>query len=188
MHSEFTSFSISSKFTENFSKGNDIKMNCSESYWNLIYHTVNGNGIITCNLHYYCFQSGLDIPLGILFVPELLLIWILFCQFVCEMVNEKECRHSPCTVVMWFGEILCGGSGGYFPASDGCAWVVSEVISVEFDYSVAPIQAARHHNASPSVTHNNCVPLELVIFVFTASSAPVFLTSQVLTGFNGLSF
>lgn len=104
------------------------------------------------------------------------------------MVNEQECRHSPLPVVMWFGEILCGGSSGYFPGSDNCAWVVSEVrFSVKFDYSVDPIQTARHHNASSSVTHNDCVLLELVIFVFTSNSAPAFLTSQLLTGSNGLS-
>lgn len=102
-------------------------------------------------------------------------------------MNETNWRHSPWSVVMWFGEILCGGLGGYFPASDSCAWVASEVISVKFDYSVSQIQAARHHNASPSVTHNDRVPLELVISVFPASSAPVFLTSQLLTGFNGSS-
>lgn len=103
------------------------------------------------------------------------------------MVNELNLRHSLGPVVMWFGEILCGGLGGYFPGSDNCAWVVSEVISVKFAYSGAPIQTARHHNASPSVTHNDCVPLELVIFVFTANSAPGFLASQLLTASNGLS-
>lgn len=89
----------------------------------------------------------------------------MLCQCVCEMVNEQERRHSPWPVVMWFGEILCGGSGGYFPGSDSRAWVVSEVISVKFAYSGAPIQTARHHNASPSVTRNDRVPLELVIFI-----------------------
>lgn len=103
------------------------------------------------------------------------------------MVNEQEDRHCPWPAVMWFGEILCGGSGGYFPGSDSCAWVVSEMISVKFADSGAPIQTARHHNASPSVTHNDCVPLELVIFVFTANSAPGFLASQLLTASNGLS-
>lgn len=103
------------------------------------------------------------------------------------MVNELKLRHSLRPVVMWFGEILCGGLGGYFPGSDNCAWVVSEVISVKFAYSGAPFQTARHHNASPSVTHNDCVPLELVIFVFTANSAPGFLASQLLTASNGLS-
>lgn len=106
---------------------------------------------------------------------------------MCVMVNEQECHHSPWCVVMWFGEILCGGSGGYFPGSDRHAWVVSEVISVKFDYSGAPIQTARHHNASPSVTHNDCAPLEQVIFVFTANSALLFIASQLLTTSNGLS-
>ena len=128
--------------------------------------------------------------------PNLPLIWTLFCSLcvcvcvcVCVWNGEwkKEHRHSPWPVVMWFGEILCGGSGGYFPGSDSRAWVVSEVISVKFAYSGAPIQTARHHNASPSVTHNDCVPLELVIFDFAANSAPGFLTSQVLTASNGLS-
>lgn len=41
---------------------------------------------------------------------------------------------------------------------------------MKFAYSGAPIQTARHHNASPFVTHNDRVPLELVIFVFTANS------------------
>lgn len=118
---------------------------------------------------------------------ELPLIQTVLCQFVCEMANEQEHRHSLWLVVMWFREILCGGSGGYFPGSNSRAWVVSEVISVKFAYSGAPIQTARHHNASPSVTHNDCVPLELVIFVFTANSAPGFLASQLLTASNGLS-
>lgn len=116
-------------------------------------------------------------------------VFLCVCISVClrEMVNEQEHRHSPWSVVMWFGEILCEGSGGYFPGSDSRAWVVSEVISVKFAYSGAPIQTARHHNASPSVTHNDCVPLELVIFVFAASSAPGHLASQLLTASNGLS-
>lgn len=103
------------------------------------------------------------------------------------MVNAQEHRHSLWPVVMWFGEILCGGSGGFFPGSDSHAWVVSEVISVKFAYSGAPFQTARHHNASPSVTHNDCVPLELVIFVFTVNSPLGFLTSQLLTASNDLS-
>lgn len=103
------------------------------------------------------------------------------------MLNEQEHCHSPWPVVMWFGEILCGGSDSFFPGSDSHAWEVSKVISVKFAYSGAPIQTARHHNASPSVTHNDCVPLQLVIFVFTAKSAPGFLTSQLLTAFKGPS-
>lgn len=45
--------------------------------------------------------------------------------FVCKMVNEQKHRHSSWSVVMWFGEILCGGSGCYFPGSDSSAWVGS---------------------------------------------------------------
>lgn len=65
------------------------------------------------------------------------------------------------------------------------AWVASEVISVKFAYSGAPIQTARHRNTSPFVTHNDRVPLELVIFVFTANSVLGSLASQLLTASNG---
>lgn len=62
------------------------------------------------------------------------------------------------------------------------------MISVKFAYHGAPIQTSRHHNASPSVTHNEGVPLELVILVLVANSAPAFLTSQLLTAPNVLGF
>lgn len=67
----------------------------------------------------------------------------------------------------------------------GCA---SEVISVKFAYHGAPIQTSRHHNASPSVTHNEGVPVELVILLLVANSAPGFLTSQLLTAPNVRGF
>lgn len=74
---------------------------------------------------------------------------------------------------MWFDEILCGGSCSSFPwLWQQCVWVVSKVISVKFAYSGALIQTARHHNARSSVTHNDCVWLELVIFVSPARSVP----------------
>lgn len=59
--------------------------------------------------------------------------------------------------------------------------VASDVMSVKFAFGGAPIQTARHHNASPSATHNDCVPLELVILVFAANLALGFLSSLVLT-------
>ena len=154
-------------------------------------------------LHYHnCFRDGYGISVPLPHHhPSSNLNTVLFsvCVHVCVCARarvyvcvwngewKKEHRHSSWPVVMWFGEILCGGSGGYFPGSDSRAWVVSEVISVKFAYSGAPIQTARHHNASPSVTHNDCVPLELVIFDFAANSAPGFLTSQLLTASNGPS-
>lgn len=103
------------------------------------------------------------------------------------MVREQEGRHCCWPPVMWF-EGNCGGSITYYPGSNGSAWVASEVISVRFAYHGAPIQTSRHHNASPSVTHNEGVPVELVILVLVANSAPGFLTSQLLTAPNVLGF
>lgn len=127
---------------------------------------------------------------------ELLLLHIspsLFpvCVFGCVCVRRAWCKRAViATGLLWCGlrEILCGGSITYYPGSNGCPWVASEVISVKFAYHGAPIQTSRHHNASPSVTHNEGVPVELVISVLVANSAPGFLTSQLLTVPNVLGF
>lgn len=113
-----------------------------------------------------CLEKAEPLP------HSLPVIWTLICVCLCKIVNKQEDCHCPWPAVIWW-EISCGGSGGYFPGSDGCSWVVNEVISVKFAYSGAPIQTARHHNASPSVTHNDCVPLEHWSFSFSLPVRPL---------------
>lgn len=118
-------------------------------------------------------------------------LFLCVCLGVC--VRRAWCMNKRAIIVtglLWCGlrEILCGGSITYYPGSNGCAWVASEVISVKFAYHGAPIQTSRHRNASPSATHNEGVPVELVISVLVANSAPGFLTSQLLTVPNVLGF
>lgn len=112
-----------------------------------------------------------------------LCLLLFFCVCVCAWVCVRR-AHCCWPTVMWFE----GNGGGSITYYAGCAWVASEVISVKFDYHGAPIQTSRHHNASPSVTHNEGVPVELVILVLVANSAPGFLTSQLLTAPNVLGF
>lgn len=118
-----------------------------------------------------------------------LCVCVCVCAWVCTRrawcVNKRPIIATG--PVMWF-EGNCGGSIADYPGSNGCAWVASEVISVKFASHGAPIQTSRHHNASPSVTHNEGVPVELVILVLVANSAPGFLTSQLLTAANVLGF